>query len=247
VSFPVAKPHKEQQSMDELATDGDNTSLEPAYPSRLLRLIVVILGLAAWFSTQSLISQRPSGTGVIGDGLLQMLAPIHSYFWDNTQAANALLISSSAVIDLLGIFLLLWSILGPSIRPFFGLMILFSLRQICQALCALPAPEGMIWRDPGFPSLLVTYGVSNDLFFSGHTAIAVYGAVEIGRLGRNWVPLAIAIAVFQTVTVLVLYAHYTMDVFTGIIAALYIAGVAARCAPSVDRWLIRLFSRESKV
>jgi hypothetical protein len=229
------------------ATEALSPALHDAYPPRLVRLVVVILGLAAWFGTQSLISQRPSGTGVIGDGLLQMLAPIHGYFWDNERAANALLIASSAIIDLLGIFLLLWSILGPSIRPFFGLMILFGLRQICQALCALPPPEGMIWRDPGFPSLLVTYGVSNDLFFSGHTAIAVYGAIEIARLGRAWVPLGIAIAVFQTVTVLVLHAHYTMDVFTGIIAALYIAGVAARVAPAVDRWLVRVFSRESKI
>jgi hypothetical protein len=235
--------------MDEpaLPTEGDTPPPNGAYPPRLIRLVVVILGLAAWFGTQSLISQRPSGTGRIEDGLLQWLAPLHSYFWDNERAANALLISSSSVINLLGIFLLGSSIFGPSIRPFLGLMILFGLRQICQALCALPPPEGMIWRDPGFPGGLVTYGVSNDLFFSGHTAIAVYGAVEIGRLGRGWVPLGIAIAVFQTVTVLVLYAHYTMDVFTGIIAALYIAGVAARHAPAVDRGLIRLFSRESKV
>lgn len=236
--------------MNEPAIRADLPYSEPplaVYPSRFVRLVVVILGLAAWFGTQSLISQRPSGSGVIGDGLLQMLAPIHAFLWENERAANALLIASSAVIDLLGIFLLLWSILGPSIRPFFGLLMLFGLRQVCQALCALPPPEGMIWRDPGFPSLLVTYGVSNDLFFSGHTAIAVYGAIEIARLGRGWVPLGIALAVFETITVLVLYAHYTMDVFTGIIAALYIAGVAARFAPNVDRWLIQVFSRESKI
>src|SRR3989442_6441970 len=40
----------------------------------------------------------------------------------------------------------------------------------------------MIWRRPGFPSLLVTYGTAGDLFFSGHTAIAVYGGVELVRL-----------------------------------------------------------------
>jgi len=47
----------------------------------------------------------------------------------------------------------------------------------------------MIWHYPGFPSLLVTL-CRNDFFFSGHTAIAVFGAMscpdcaEIGsRLG----------------------------------------------------------------
>ena len=41
----------------------------------------------------------------------------------------------------------------------------------------------MIWRSPGVPSLLVTYGTSNDLFFSGHTAIAVYGSLELAHAG----------------------------------------------------------------
>jgi hypothetical protein len=29
----------------------------------------------------------------------------------------------------------------------------------------LPVPEGMIWRAPGVPFLLVTYGTTNDLSF----------------------------------------------------------------------------------
>ena len=62
-------------------------------------------------------------------------------------------------------------------------MFLFGLRQMCQAVSALPLPEGMIWRSPGVPSLLVTYDVANDLFFSGHTAMAVYGAIELARWG----------------------------------------------------------------
>jgi hypothetical protein len=76
---------------------------------------------------------------------------------------------------------------GSSSRDgFLGLLTLYALRQICQGLCALPPPERMIWRYPGFPSLLVTYGTATDLFFSGHTAIAVYGAIELGHVGGPW-------------------------------------------------------------
>src|SRR2546422_6974832 len=96
--------------------------------------------------------------------------------------ANALLIATSAVIDGLGLFLLASAIFGPTIRPFLGLLIVYVLRQVSQGLCSLPQPDGMIWRRPGFPSLLVTYGTAGDLFFSGHTAIAVYGCVELVRL-----------------------------------------------------------------
>src|SRR5207249_2901381 len=86
-----------------------------------------------------------------------------------------------------GIVLLTWSVFGASVRPFVGLLVLFGLRQLTQVLCALPAPVGMIWpqEGPGFPSLLVTYGVANDFFFSGHTAIAVFGAIELCRFAQQ--------------------------------------------------------------
>jgi membrane-associated phospholipid phosphatase len=91
-------------------------------------------------------------------------------------------------------------------------------------LCSLPPPPGIIWHYPGFPSLLVTYGVANDFFFSGHTAIAVFGAIELARLRRHWLTAAaICVVVFEIAAVLVLRAHYTMDVFTGALAAICVA------------------------
>jgi len=133
------------------------------------------------------------------------------------------------------------AIFGPTIRPFLGLLIVYVLRQVSQGLCSLPQPDGMIWRRPGFPSLLVTYGTAGDLFFSGHTAIAVYGCVELVRLGGPVLPaLGVAIASVEALTVLVLRAHYTMDVLAAIVAALWAADVASAAAPAVDRALAAL-------
>jgi membrane-associated phospholipid phosphatase len=96
----------------------------------------------------------------------------------------------------------------------------------------------MIWHYPGFPSLLVTYRVANDFFFSGHTAIAVFGAVELSRLRRNWLTtVALLVVLFEVATVLVLRAHYTMDVFTGIVAALWMAQLGERISPRLDHLL----------
>ena len=108
-------------------------------------------------------------------------------------------------------------------------------RQICQMLCPLPAPSGMVWRYPGVPAILVTYGTANDLFFSGHTAIAVYGAATLaGHWGTSGLVLGLAIALFEAITVLVLRAHYTMDVFTGIVCALWVYTLSGKLAPHVD-------------
>jgi hypothetical protein len=205
-----------------------------------VRLLLVIAGLAAWYYTQSLIGQRTLTDGDIGDGILEATSDIHQFLLTNEHWRHGLLVASSAVIDLLGLFLLASALFGQTFRPFLGLLMLFALRQMCQGLCALPAPDGMIWENPGFPSLLVTYGVSTDLFFSGHTAIAVYGACELARLGKSWVWLGLLVALFEASTVLVLRAHYTMDVFTGAVTALYVNTLAAWLAPHVDRWIARL-------
>ncbi len=49
--------------------------------------------------------------------------------------------------------------------------------------------------------------------------------------------MAIAVAIGEAVLVLVLRAHYTMDVISGAFAAWFAADMAARLAPFVDGWL----------
>ncbi len=204
--------------------------------SLLLRLLVTGIVLALWFWTQSLIGARTAPASGIGDALHNLTVGLNSYFARNSGAANALLVVSSALIDALGLFLLGRWLFGGSIRPFLGLFLLMTLRQLMQALCAFPPPPNMIWHYPGFPSLLVTYHVANDFFFSGHTAIAVFGAIELSRLRRNWLTAAAVVLVFfEVATVLILRAHYTMDVFTGIVAALWVASLSERISPRLDQ------------
>jgi hypothetical protein len=201
--------------------------------------VLTALALGIWFWTQSLIARRAAPAAGVGDALHTMTAGLNSYFYHSPTAANALLILSSALLDGLGIFLLARWLFGPSVRPFLGLVVLLGLRQIMEAICALPAPPNMIWHYPGFPSALVTYNVGNDFFFSGHTAIAVFGGIELARLGRRWLTMvAVGIVLFEMATVLILRAHYTMDVFTGILAALSVARFSTVVSPLIDAWLV---------
>jgi PAP2 superfamily C-terminal len=226
-----------------------SSGLVPATPAATvapwwLRAAFVAAGLGAWFWTQSLIGQREfSGSGV-GDVLHQWTAGLHDAFRAHPQAANTLLIISSAVIDVVGVSLLAATLFGRTVRPFLGLLMLFALRQLCQMLCALPVPPGMIWHNTGVPTLLVTYGVSTDFFFSGHTGLAVLAAVELARTGRKWLTaLGVSIVLFEALTVLVLRAHYTMDVYAGAVTALLVAELACRWAPPCDRALAQLSGR----
>jgi len=203
-----------------------------------LRAGVVAGALVAWFWTQSLIARKSAPKDGIGDAVHDLTARWNRYFATHDRAANAALIISSIFIDLFGLSLIGAAIFGSTFAPFLAILILFGMRQLCQGLCTLPPPPGMIWRKPGFPALLVTYSVGNDFFFSGHTAVAVLGAVEAAHFGPMWfAALAASIALGEMLIVLVLRAHYTMDVVAGALAAFLAAVVAGRLSPTVDAWL----------
>jgi len=194
-----------------------------------LRILITVAAMATWFWTQSLLGARNSPNAPIGDVLHNLTASLNAYFQSAPRAANALLIVSSALIDAIAVFLLGSWVFAGSLRPFLGLAILLVTRQVMQALCSLPPPPGIIWHYPGFPSLLVTYSVANDFFFSGHTAIAVFGATELARFGKTWLTVtAFCVLIFEIAAVLVLRAHYTMDVFTGALAAICVVQVFSR-------------------
>lgn len=204
----------------------------------LARGLVVACALGLWFWTQSLIGARGSTASTLTDSIHLWTQTWNAALWNRPGLADAVLMGSSLYIDAVGLFLLLGGLFGASFRPVLGLVALFFLRQMCQFVVALPAPEGMLWRNPGFPSLFVTYGVSNDLFFSGHTALAVYGFTEIRRLKKpvlTWLSAGAALA--EVAVVLVLRAHYFIDVFTGALAALWVASWIHGAAAVLDRKL----------
>ena len=215
------------------------------WPVVSVRASFVVVGIAIWFWSQAVLAKRVpkvANEAPLTDGIHLLTARLHARYATNVAAGNRLLISSSLVIDLLGAYLLSTAIFGVSIRPYLGLAIVFALRQICQMLCPLPTPAGMVWRYPGVPAVLVPYGTANDLFFSGHAAVAGYGAAALaGHWGPWGLALGLAIALFEAVTVLVLRAHYTLDVFTGIICALWVyslsAGIALWADTAIAEWV----------
>ena len=194
-----------------------------------LRLLFIAGALIAWFVTQRMIGARSLPEGAVYDHLHVITERWNAWLNRNPRAANAILVASSLAVDAVTLFVLVYAVFGPSFKPFLGLLALFVLRQLAQATAALPVPKGIIWRDPGCPSLFVTYGISNDLFFSGHTAFAVYGAMQLAALQiPALTALGIVVAALQVIAVIALRAHWTMDVLAGIFAALTVGLLVAQ-------------------
>jgi len=183
------------------------------------RLGTVFFSLIVWFTTQAMIQNRKISGNRIFDYLHVISAPLHRYFLSDKRRSDIILIISSLFIDIFGVFIVLVSIFGTSMRPFIALLILFGLRQLFQGICALPIPDGMIWYGPGFPSLLVTYNVENDFYFSGHTSIAFLAALVSFTINPWLGAIVFVVAIMEALIVVVFRAHYTMDVFTAVLAA----------------------------
>src|ERR1044071_7535137 len=102
------------------------------WPAVGLRAGVVAGALAVWFWTQSLIARQSAAQRGLGGAIHEL-------------AANAALITSSIFIGLFGLCPSGAAIFGRTFAPFLGILIVFGLRQICQGLCTLPPPPGIIW------------------------------------------------------------------------------------------------------
>ena len=97
------------------------------------RLIILAVSLGLWFLTQKWISARTiRRKGELHDAIHEWSAPLHRRLSRSPRAVRFLLISSSLGIDALGLFIVALSLFGDSFRSFGGLLILFTLRQLCQ-------------------------------------------------------------------------------------------------------------------
>jgi hypothetical protein len=139
----------------------------PAWEIIALRLLAIAGGLLAWFFTQRLIGARHlDGTG-IDDHLHRLTAKGNAWLHEHPSAARAALIASSLGIDAVTLFVLGYAVLGPSFNPFWGLLCLFVLRQLSQAVVALPPPPGSSGAIRVFPRSSSPMLLATISFFPG--------------------------------------------------------------------------------
>lgn len=201
----------------------------------ILRVIILIACFGLFDAVERFVGRRGLPDR-IDDLLHDLFSPINAALHANPQLADAAMIAITGLADIAGVALTLCSIFSRSVRPLIGLVVLYGMRQTVEVLCELPVPAGMIWHYPGFPSLLVDYSVMDDFFFSGHTAMVVYATAELA-LRRHWwlAGIGVVCTLFVAIVLLSLRAHYTMDVFSGVVAALLAVWIASRVEGYINR------------
>ena len=203
---------------------------------RCAQAAAVIAVYAAWLLTQALLERHRGLVPTFIDHTHQALAGVNAFLNAHPSMSNVILAASSFEVDLAAFSMVSFFFIQRKSRPLLALGLILIMRQLCQAAFSIAPPAGMIWHNPGFPSIVVTYSTSSDFFFSGHMALATLLAAELTahRAARWKQAIAWAIIVVQGFVILSMRFHYVTDVVTGFLAALAATQVAGKIGDWVD-------------
>lgn len=188
------------------------------------RLFILLFALVAWHSTQTLLMSDIIANQKIIDRSHDFFFFIHNFMKEHTEFTRYNFILTSLLIDVNVVYICIKYLMGGNGRSIFIFFVGLILRQICQFTNRLPTPNDMIWFHPGIPSMLVTYYVLNDFFFSGHTYVALCAGLEIISSKNFWAKLyGTLFIIYEIMLIITTNSHYFMDVY-GAVATYFMLG-----------------------
>lgn len=142
----------------------------------------------------------------------------------NSGMLSFLQLTSSASLDFIfASTIVCFILLGKNGHILHSFGTFYGIRAIIQNIFAMSFPSGGIWEYPGFPSLVIPYGLARDFYFSGHCGFLAINTCYMFDLGR--IKTAIAYMIFMPYVIYILLAtriHYTIDIPIGILFGVYV-------------------------
>ena len=180
----------------------------------LVVVVLICMGVLSYLSIDYE-GEHPKG---IKDNLFILTESMNVYFREDLSRRNAFMIVSSLMLDILVLTSAArFAVYATTFRMIIALVLFYSVRAIIQALCTLEQPEGYNWGYPGWFSLVVPYGITNDFFYSGHVGVCFIFYLEFNAIGWFWMSLySLLTMVVQIVLMLALRSHYSIDMISGI-------------------------------
>lgn len=187
--------------------------------SRLPCIVLLILCYGFWILTQSYLENDIYYDNKIYDRIHEnnFMANIHGFLNDHELVSTVFIIITTLMLDITIACCCIYQLLNVNIKPFVIIFAGVVLRQLCQFMNKLPAPQNVIWYDPFVPSLIINYAVKNDFFFSGHTFAAItFGNMMLESRNKYIIAYAYVFMFSEIFFVLVTRSHYFMDVYAAI-------------------------------
>jgi hypothetical protein len=191
----------------------------------IIRATVVLVGLTGVVLNSIFGFVLPNtNVSCIMDYSFEWTASINSFFAKDQYSKFLLLILSSICVDLVMVMLgLFWVMFGKSWRVILSLAIFYFSKFIIQFIFQEKLPDGYIWENPGFPSLMVSYLTTNTLFFSTAVGFLLIAALEFWKLDNYFLfGISIASLLLEIFTCNVLRANYIIDIVSALVLAHFI-------------------------
>ena len=184
----------------------------------IFKILYIIAGYVFWITTQKILGLDTISQNSVIDRMHLLVTPINNFLRRNPNFMKYNFILSSLLIDLNVIYIMLkYLLIDDDTRTITLFFSGFILRQICQYINRLPVPKNLIWFNPGFPSIFVTYHVENDFFFSGHTLIAFITGFDIISNGDIISKIyGISFIVYELSVISFTFSHYFMDIYAAV-------------------------------
>jgi hypothetical protein len=184
-----------------------------------IKILILVLAFYSWHLSQEYLSASDDTNFEIIDRLHDstFFSKINHFLWENPDHTKYHFILSSLLIDVNVMYLVYNYFRTNNLKTMLVLFTGLICRQFCQYINRLPIPANMIWFDPGFPSILVTYGIDNDFFFSGHTFVALTAGFEIFTC-KNYLikSYGIFFVLYEIFLIVSINGHYFMDIYAAV-------------------------------
>ena len=137
-----------------------------------MKTVIVAIVICVFVAVNLFPSMTLKHVECIDDYAQDFTSPVNTYFIENPESRNAMLISAGIMSDLITLGALgYWTFSGRSWRLPIALACTYALKAVCVALFRVRYPEGYAWKYPGFYSLTVNYGMANDFHFTVHVSL----------------------------------------------------------------------------
>lgn len=173
----------------------------------ILRLLIVVcagIALAAASFAPGVLPKE--NITCLKDEFFIQTEAINQFFATHDGVRNGFLIFCSLCMDItMVVGFVVFAIHGKTWRLPFALAMFYLLRMMIQKLFLMRYPEGYLWNYPGFPSLVVPYGKTNDFFYSGHAGGALVMMLEYRQLSKELVKHKVflrGMQIFSTLTII---------------------------------------------
>jgi len=235
-----AKDHPNYGSQQNLT---ESTPKDPATVKKhqWIRFGIFLFCLTFIFLGRAALPDHPVPT--IVDRAMDALEFINFYVMDRPRLRDAMLIACTFFMDVMffatGIY---WVLYGNSSRIVVSILFFYAVRAAVQQMFYCPYPKHYFWDDPGFPPLVVPYGRSSDFFFSGHVGFVTLCASEWVKNKKYFVASLLMLGGFYTAFILLVYqAHYSIDIFTGMVVASWIFLLVDKFKEDFDAFFIMIY------